>query len=155
MTKEILLTQGKIALVDDGDYEYLMQWKWNAHKHRNTWYAKYNKTFSSVKMHRLIMNAPAGVQVDHINGDGLDNRRENLRLCTHIENMHNSGKHKNNTSGFKGVHWNKQRQTYQVFIMVNRKHKYVGSFSILEEAAHAYDEAAKEHYGEFARLNFQ
>ena len=71
-----------------------------AHKHRNTWYAKYNKTFSSVKMHRLIMNASAGVQVDHANGDGLDNRRSNLRLCTHVENMHNSGKYKNNTSGF-------------------------------------------------------
>lgn len=153
--KSIPLTQGKIALVDDEDYDRLIHLKWNAVKHHGNWYAKSNPAYkTNIKMHRFIIDAPSGTQVDHINGDGLDNRRENLRLCTHAENLHNSKKYKNNSTGFKGVHWNKQRNIYQVYIMINRKHKYIGSFTILEEAARAYDKAAKEYYGDFARLNF-
>lgn len=155
MTKIIALTQGKVTQVDDGDFDYLNQLVWHACKHRNTWYALHSTSQkATIRMHRMIMNAPKGVQVDHKNGNGLDNRKKNLRFATHAGNMQNSRKPKNNTSGFKGVYYNKSRKVFQAYIMVNRKHIYLGAFSIPEEAARAYDKAAKKHHGLFARLNF-
>jgi len=103
-------------------------------------------------MHRLIMNAPKGVQVDHINGDKLDNRKENLRLCSHRENVLNRPKHKNNTTGYKGVYFNKKRDVYQSFITINGLHKYLGSFQTAEEAYRAYCSAAQVAFGEFAHV---
>ena len=154
MTKMIPLTQGKVALVDDEDYKRISRRKWNASKHRNTWYARCSEVFPALKMHREIMHAPEGVQVDHVNGNGLDNRKKNLRLCTHAQNLRNSQKYKNNSSGYKGVHWNKKRGVYQAYIMADRRHLYLGAFHTAELAARAYDRAARQYHGDYARLNF-
>lgn len=104
--KEIPLTKGKIALVDDTDYDWLIQWKWHAWTAKGKWFAiSQEKEGHKMKMHRLIMNAPDGLQVDHRNHNGLDNRRENLRICTNTENSRNRRIRRDNTTGFKGVHW--------------------------------------------------
>lgn len=100
------------------------------------------------------MQPEDGFWVDHINGDTLDNRRSNLRLCTVSGNNHNRMKSKNNTSGYKGVSWLKQNQKWRAYIKVNSKDKHLGCYLDKEDAARAYDKAAKEYFGEFARLNF-
>ncbi len=148
--KEILLTQGKVAIVDDEDFEWLNQWKWCAKKGPNTSYAK---RATQLYMHRLILSAEKGMFVDHINGNGLDNRRENLRVCTHAENMRNSKLSIKNTSGYKGVYWCKKRSLWIANIQNNGKVKNLGGFKIKELAARAYNEAAHNFHGEFARLN--
>lgn len=154
--KEIELTQGKVALVDDKDYEYLSQWKWRAMKKQNTWYAvrtTYNPT-RVILMHREIMNAPNDKQVDHINRNGCDNRRKNLRLCTNQQNGANRGAQKNNTSGYKGVYWHKTKSKWNAKIKVSGKKIHLGYYQSVKDAAKAYDKAADEFFGEFAYLNF-
>jgi hypothetical protein len=155
MTRTIELTQGKVALVDDRDFEYLNQWKWQAMQNSGTWYAVrtiYSPCKKSIKMHRLITGAPDGMLVDHFNMDGLDNRRANLRVCTKAENMCNRGKQANNTTGFKGVFRSKDR--YLVQITVDGRIKSIGRYATPEEAARVYDQAALKYHGRFARLNF-
>jgi hypothetical protein len=105
-------------------------------------------------IHQLIMNTPKGMETDHINGKPLDNRKENLRICTRAENGRNRGYPKNNTSGFKGVYWHKGGKKWCAQIAHNKKRIYIGCFKDKEEAARAYDAKAKELFGEFARLNF-
>lgn len=158
MTKQIPLTQGKYALVDDDVYEWASKYKWHAWRHRSTLYALRATGKSPhqkiMRMHREIMNAPSGVMVDHINGDGLDNRRENLRLATNAENLRNRGRTANNTSGYKGVCWFDDRGKWSARIKVTNKTIYLGYFDTAEAAAIAYDRAAREHHGEFAKTNF-
>lgn len=163
MTKSISLTQGKFALVDDEDFEWLNQWKWYAvwTKQTRSFYA-YRKDNSSgdwynrrnLAMHSQILNTPKGMKGDHKNHDTLDNRRENLRNCTNTQNLMNKSKHKNSTSLFKGVSWNSRARKWIAQIQPNGKKIMLGKFLVEEEAAHVYDEAAKEHFGEFAVLNF-
>jgi hypothetical protein len=105
-------------------------------------------------MHRVIMKTPEEMDTDHINHDQLDNRRENLRICTRSENKRNSVAYKTNTSGFKGVTFSRHTNKWQAQIKVGDLEKYLGYFSKLEAAAHAYDDAAKKYYGDFAKLNF-
>jgi hypothetical protein len=93
-------------------------------------------------------------QVDHRNRSRLDNRRCNLRVCTSEENTHNSSKPCTNRSGFKGVSWHRKGQKWQAHIRANRRNMYLGLFSDVEDAALAYDAAAREHHGEFACVNF-
>lgn len=160
MTKEIQLTQGMVALVEDDDYEYLAQFKWCAQRSRNTFYAMrhspcLNGISTTIKMHSEIMDTPKGMQVDHRNGNGLDNRRkENLRVCTGSQNQHNRRKNSNNTSGYKGVYWYKQRGKWRARIEFNGKEISLGYYTDAVQAARAYDEAARKHHGEFANLNF-
>ena len=109
---------------------------------------------TSLPMHRLIMDAPKGMDIDHINGNPLDNRKSNLRICTRAENMRNRGAQKNNTSGYKGVGWCKHRKKWHAQIKHNGKQIYIGRYKDKEEAARAYDAKAKELHGEYAHLNF-
>ena len=159
MTKEIELTQGRVARVDDEDFDWLNQWKWCLSKLYNgkKQYATRGKCGGSktktLLMHRLIINAKKDEHVDHRNGDGLDNRRSNLRICTMSQNQANRGPTKANTSGFKGVSPDR-RGRWRARVKVNGKQKALGSFATPEEAAIAYDREARAVFGEFARLNF-
>lgn len=156
MTKEIPLTQNKFALVDDADYDWLMQWKWHAQHNGHNWYAARNqgkRPFRTiVQMHSVIAATPKGFDTDHIDGNGLNNQRDNLRVCTHAENRRNQGKQENNTSGYKGVVWDKGK--WRAEITVNRRKIRLGIFGDPEMAARAYDKAAKQYHGTFAKLNF-
>lgn len=158
--KKIPLSQGKVALVDDADYKSLRQHRWYANKIRHIYYVQRNIQVSNSKrqpifMHRVILNAPDGVEIDHINGNGLDNRRSNLRLCTCGENSRHQRLRLNNTTGFKGVTIAKQmpRNPYQAQIMINNKQIYLGCHQTAEAAAKVYDAAALQHHGEFALTN--
>lgn len=157
MTKEIPLTQGQVALVDNEDYEWLMQWKWFAHRTHGGWVAGRNsekKCGKQIWMHRLIINAPNGLQVDHKDGNGLNNTRVNLRLATHSQNQHNRGKSRINKSGYKGVSWDKSKGKWYATIYINSKQINLGRYQTPEMAAIAYDEAARKYHGEFAKTNF-
>lgn len=154
--KEIPLTYGKVTLVDDDMFKYFMQWDWSAQQAKNkTWYAARWSQEGIVLMHREVLNAPVGLEVDHRDGNGLHNFRENLRLCTHAQNMRNRKViSANNTSGYKGVFWAKWANKWRVVVRHNWKNVHVGYYDIAIEGAHAYDEKAKELFGEFARTNF-
>lgn len=159
--KKIPLTKKQFALVDDHDFDYLNQWKWYAHKGTNarTFYAirkasSYRQNGITFRMHRVIMNNPKGKEIDHINGNGLDNRRANLRLATTSENQMNRRKQSNNTSGFMGVCWNKLAKKWQANITFRGRHFHVGLYLNKADAAKARDNAAKKIHGKFARLNF-
>jgi hypothetical protein len=149
--KEIPLTQGKVALVDDEDFEAVSAVKWYAQQSR-VWYAAHKRD-RLVYMHRMILTAPPGMQVDHINGNGLDNRRSNLRLCSNSQNHANLRKRPETSSRFKGVYWNKARRKWHAQIKVNQCTFYLGLFESEEAAGAAYDRAAAEHFGVFSRLN--
>ncbi len=165
--KEIKLTKGLIAIVDDCDFDLLIRFYWNAQQHPNTYYATrgfYIATSSGCKhyavlMHRQILGLDPedSRDVDHINKYGLDNRRENLRICSRSENMYNQGIRSNNSSGFKGVYFYKEHRyarPWQAFITVAKRRKHIGYFASALEAAIAYDENALKLHGEFASLNF-
>lgn len=156
MTKKILLSQGKVALVDDVDFYWLNKYKWCARKHRNTFYAVRNARRNGkrilIHMHREIINAPKGRQVDHRKNNGLDNRRENLRLATNSENQQNSRPRRFGTSRFKGVMCAKSK--WRVKIKLEGKSIHIGFFDSEIEAARAYDKAAVNYFGEYAYLNF-
>lgn len=161
--KKIPITQGKFALVDDADYEWLNQWKWCVVFDSNKkWYAvraEYvgplgKKTRKTVRMHRLIMGEPKGLQVDHKDmEDTLNNQRSNLRVATKGQNMRNRGKQVNNKSGFKGVSWSKQNKKWYAWIGFNGKTLPIGHYDDIKEAAKAYNQKALELHGDFARLN--
>lgn len=150
--KEIPLTQGKVALVDEEIPETISGrvWYYNA----GNGYAFSITSGKTTYLHRLIMGAGIGQQVDHINGDKLDNRRANLRLCTHAENQHNRKKNSGTSSRFKGVYWHNVTQKWQAYIRIDGDLRYLGLFEQEEAAAKEYDRAAKLCFGEFARFNF-
>ncbi len=164
--KYINLTKGYQAIVDDDDFLSLNQYKWHTlEQPKATYTALYacRKDYTNdskkpifVRMHRLILNAPKNFQVDHINGNTLDNRRSNLRLCTNQQNQFNCYA-KNNRTGYKGVSWLptiRGSKHYRSQVMVNGKYVYLGYFKTALEAAKAYDAKAKELYGKFAKTNF-
>ena len=166
--KKIKLTQGKEALVDDEDYEMLMEHKWHSAKAGKNYYAvrslptQPDGTRKRLKMHRAIISATVGMEVDHINGNTLDNRKENLRECTHQQNQANRRLGKHNTSGYKGIYYKKKNRDmineharpWEARISFNTKKIYLGSYKTKEEAARAYDKKAIELFGQFAQLNF-
>ena len=150
MTKSIPLTQGKFAIVDDEDYDEIARHKW----YYLNGYAQRHAPRGVTRMHRVIAGTPPGMDTDHINGDGLDNRRSNLRVCTHSQNMANRGRDSTNTSGFKGVTWHKECRKWLAYTAVNRKMIHIGLFERAEDAARAYDREVVRIFGEFAAPNF-
>lgn len=142
-------------LYDDSDHDLVSKYKWYLVKERNTLYARTNsKDFgkrSGFKIHQLIMGFPP--VTDHIDRNGLNNCRSNLRPATVQQNNRNSRRQRNNTTGYKGVDYNKNHKAFRARVNVNRKSVYCRYFKTAEEAARAYNEAAIKHYGEFAALN--
>jgi len=160
--RRIPLTHGKYAIVDTDDYDWLSKYKWYVVKGGNTFYAvrgqwsKTQKRRLTISMHRIIIDVPEGMFVDHINHNGLDNRKANLRLATPADNARYARYPKINTSSkYRGVWYIKQRKKWRATIVVNRKRKHLGYFKHEIDAARAYDQAAKLYYGDFAILNLE
>ena len=160
--KEIKLTQGKVALVDDEDYDWLRQWKWQAHKSRYNYYVDVSVydsegKQSTLKMASLIMPPQEGYVVDHIDGDTLNNQKSNLRICTPSQNCANRKRKgiRKYTSRFKGVFYHKWHKRWVAMVCKNHIKVYYKYFKTELDAAKAYDKAAKMIHGEFANLNFK
>lgn len=155
--KAIRLTRGKIALVDDEDYERVNQYKWYAYFASNTIYArrrpwnKIIKKYSVQSIHRFILNAPKGMEVDHINGNGLDNRKANLRLCTRQQNCYNHRVRNTSKSGITGISWDTQTNKWRATITLNGKMINIGRFVEIEDAINARKKKAFELFSPFNR----
>lgn len=160
--REIPLTCGQVALVDDADYERLAKHKWFARKDADRgWYAE-RKVWKPgpvrqqrVAMHREVLGVESGLHVDHRNGNGLDNRRENLRAATHSQNQANRMWSTRNTSGYKGVTLHRLTGKWQAAIKVNGRSFYLGLHETKEAAAAAYATAARQRFGEFAQTQMR
>lgn len=152
--KRIPLTKGQYAIVDDEDFEWLSQWKWHALKTSVTYYACHRNRQKYLFMHRIITNCPKDSQVDHRNGNGLDNRRDNLRFSTQQQNTQNQRPIKGGTSKYKGVYWDKTRKKWAARITCGYKNHFLGRYKTELEAVHSYDKAALKYFGEFACPNF-
>lgn len=151
--KIIKLTQGQVSVVDDDEFDRINQHKWHAQRYKQTYYAATKIDGNIVRMHRFILNvANPSIQVDHRNRNGLDNQKQNLRLCSQSDNNKNKTKKKNATSKYLGV-CRGQNGRWQAGITINYKRKYLGNFSNEKDAALAYNEAAKKYHGKFANLN--
>jgi hypothetical protein len=144
------------AKVDPEDLDRCLEFNWRLHSGGYAYRAKRRRgtTSEQIRLHRFVMNAPKGTYVDHIHFDQLDDRKSELRLCTNGQNMCNrKGLNKNSTSGAVGVSRRERDKKWRVYINVNRKQKWLGQFTNIEDAIAARDEAAKRLHGEFARLN--
>jgi hypothetical protein len=158
-TRSIPLSQGLFAIVDAADFEKLSAYKWSAKVQGDTAYAfRANRARgdgpATIKMHRVVIGALPGQEVDHRDGNGLNNTRANLRIATHSQNGANDGPSRHNTSGYKGVSRDRQRGNWAAEIRFERRRYHLGRFDTVEEAARAYDAAARRLHGEFAWLNF-
>ncbi len=154
--KEIPLTQGYVALVDDGDYEELMQHKWCVHLSRaGACVVRYDPSGSGhlIHMHRQIMGAVPGQPIDHRNHNRLDNRRANIRNCTPSQNSANARKRPGTSSRYKGVSWDKRTGKWHSRITVDHCRIHLGRFGDEREAACAYNREARVRFKEFALLN--
>jgi hypothetical protein len=156
MTRTIeLQNSDEVVTVSLADYDELSKYHWFK---TNSGYAFRNKVRENgtILMHREILGLEGGnkLQCDHINGDKLDNRRENLRVVTTVQNHYNCNKHKDNTSGFRGVYYDKKWRKWAAQTKDCYKRVTIGGFATAIEAARAYDAYVFEHFGEFARLNF-
>ena len=138
------------ALIDDKDYKYLKKWKWYPTKLGYVARGIYDKNTQKtnvITLHRFLMNFPKNLEVDHINGNGLDNRHKNLRICNRIENS------RNNHKKLKGVTYHKDRKKFSASIVINYKRFHLGYFNDKIKALKKYNEAARKYFGKFAKLN--
>jgi hypothetical protein len=156
----LALSRGYWSWIDEADYPRLSRFNWHINDKKNGPSCKsglYAQTsvagYGKLSLHTLIMDTPPGMVVDHINGDGLDNRRDNLRIVTPEQNHLNKSKRKYASSKFKGVHWDSTRGGWLVKIKRQGAETYLGFFDSETEAALAYNEGAKMIHGEYARLN--
>ena len=155
--KTIKLTQGMVAMVDDEDFDMVSAYSWFANRINNIYYAsrkirKENGKRTDLRLHRFILGiTDADVSVDHKNGNGLDNRRENLRVCTQANNALNRAINKNNSTGYPGVRWYESRKKFRADIQFNKRKISLGYFDDAVKASEAYDAKAKELFGEFYR----
>jgi hypothetical protein len=152
----VSLTRGYEAVIDACDAELVGQFNWFAKPYPHTVYVarqsfKKDGPQKTIFLHRLLMGNPNGLEIDHVDGNGLNNVRCNLRASTGSQNNHNKGPLKNNTSGFKGVTWHKKAKRWQAHIKKDRRTIYIGLFDCPRAAADAYAAKAKELYGEWAR----
>lgn len=158
-TREVRLHSGEVTLIDEDDWPAVSGYSWLADRRRRTTYAYAHVRVSAgvwvnLKLHRLILAAPDGYEVDHINHDGLDNRRANLRICSPSQNRGNARIRSTNTTGFKGVSKPRNNPKFLASITVDGRSQYLGSFATAEEAARAYDASALQKWGVYAHLNF-
>lgn len=152
--RTIALTQGKVAIVDDGDFAMLIGAvsRWCAHCNGGrTYYAVAQQ--NTIKMHRVVLGAKKGQRVDHVNGNGLDNRKENLRFCTAAQNQYNRQTRVNSASGYKGVMIHNATGLWRARIVFQRLERNLGYFRDPKDAAIRYNEEAVKLFGSFARLN--
>jgi hypothetical protein len=151
------LTKGYEAIIDAADIHLVEHWNWHAKVDGKLVYARQDAAVNGKKqrysLHRAILSAPEGMDVDHVNGNGLDNRRSNLRLATRSENLRNRGRNRNNKSGYKGVSLFRQTGRWQARIMHNGRYHHLGFFADPKTAHDAYSEACLRYHGEFARAN--
>lgn len=155
--KKLQVGGGRVSLVDDADYDWLSQWRWTSYKatKANPWYVTRRENGVAISLHRQIMGFPEGLDVDHIDGDGLNNCRANLRVCSRSGNMKNRPAFRKRAFGaskYKGVYAKDGR--WQVSLNSDGRRHHGGTFACELTAARAYDDLAKKHHGEFARLNF-
>lgn len=151
---EIPLNHGEVAIIDDEDGECCSRFKWRVTRLRNG-LTQYVTCFGKpvILMHRLLMNAQKGQLVDHKNGCGLDNRRENLRICSKSQNAQNSLLPRNNSTGIKGVRWFPRTGKWHAYIMLNQKQLHLGYFFDKELAQKARASAERKLFGDFSPLN--
>lgn len=149
--------KGCDVLLDEEDLHLIEKYSWRIQKRKHGPYVRssipVNGKHVDIYLHRIIANAPEGLVVDHINGDGLDNRKCNLRVCTHAQNLANQKNQKRGRSKYKGVVWRANANKWGAKIMVEGKYIWLGYHSLESAAAQAYNEAATKYLGMFARLN--
>lgn len=156
--KVISLTKNKFTFIDDEDFERVNKYKWHTNeKAKGIFYASrkpyINGKYETVALHRFITDCPKGMEIDHIDGNGLNNQKKNLRICTHTENCRNIKVRKTSKSGYKGISWDKENLKWRANIQYEGKYLNLGRFDKIEEAIEKYNNTAEKLFGSFAKLN--